>query len=261
VALCNTPSLRWLASVVLLAAGCSSIATLRSVDGRVTVMQIQDRVRTNHERVRTLSGTGNLSVESPEMAGSGSFELTLRKPDSVLLRLEGPFGISVGWALITRTSFLVYNSLENQLISGSTNPANLSRYLRMNVSFDDLLNLFAGGTFFPEDQREADALTVEHEQYLLTYQSPNGSRRYWIDPETLLILKIQHLDATGKLVAEQHYSQYRSLRDVFFPATIRLILTTQRRILSIRYHQIDLNAPLRSFSIDIPPNARRVDVQ
>lgn len=226
----------------------------------MTVEQIQERVRTNNERVQTLSGMGSIVVESPEMAGSGSFELALRKPDSVLLRLEGPFGISVGSALITRTRFFFFNSIENQLITGSTNPSNLSRYLRMNISFDDLLNLFAGSTFFSEDAQQPGDLTTEQQQYLLAYQNPRGARRYWIDPKTLLILKIQHLDTTGKLVAEQQYSNYRNVEGVFFPATIRLVLNTQRRMVSIRYNTFDLNAPLPSLNLDIPANAKRVQV-
>lgn len=247
--------------LAVLLAGCSSTARLASTDGAVTIEQIQDRVRANNERIQTLSGTGSIAMESPEMAGSGSFELALRKPDSLLLHLEGPFGISVGSALITRTGFLFFNSIENQLITGSTNPSNLSRYLRMNVAFDDLLNLFAGGAFFSEDAQQAGNLTTEQQHYLLTYPNPDGTRRYWIDPETLLILKIQHLDASGKLVAEQQYSNYRSLQGVSFPATIRLILNTQRRILSIRYSKLDLNFSLPSFHLDIPANAKRVQVQ
>lgn len=261
VELCNVRCLRGFISLWMLFAGCSSTARLASWSGAVTIEQIQDRVRTNNERVQTLSGTGSIAVESPEMAGTGSFELAVRKPDSLLLRLEGPFGISVGSALITRTSFHFFNSIENQLITGSTNPSNLSRYLRMNVSFDDLLSLFAGGAVFSEDIQQAGNLTTEGQYYLLTYQNSHGARRYWIDPETLLLLKIQHLDETGRLVAEQQYSNYRSVRGVSFPATIRLVLNTQRRIVSIRYSQFDLNVPLPSFSLDIPANAKRVQVQ
>jgi outer membrane lipoprotein-sorting protein len=253
--------LHGLASLLVLFVGCTPTAKLASLGGVATVEQIHDRVRTNIERVQTLSGIGSIAVESPEMAGSGSFELALRKPDSVLLRLEGPFGISVGSALITRTSFLFFNSIENQLITGSTNPSNLSRYLRMNVSFDDLLNLFAGGAFFSEDEQQAGDLTTEQQHYLLTYRNSHGARQYWIDPETLLILKIQHLDAAGKLVAEQQYSNYRSVQGVSFPATVRLVLNTQRRILSLRYSQFDLNVPLPPFSLDIPANAKRMQVQ
>ncbi len=248
-----------LAAVLL--AGCSPAPAVKIGNGAVPVTLIHERVRENVRRVQSISGSGNISLESPEMAGSGSFEIALRKPDSMLLKLEGPFGVEVGAALITRTEFLFYNSIQNQLIAGSTNPANLSRYLRMNVTFDDLLNLFAGSSFFADDDGATNDLTTEENHYVLVYHQADRTRRYWIDPEKLLIKKIQHLDAHGKLIAEQQYSNYRSVGDVFFPSNIRLILQAERRILSIHYGKVAVNNAPLSFTLDIPGNARRIRVQ
>ena len=241
--------------------GCAASPPARVSDGAVTAALIHESVQENLRRVQTLRGSGTLAVESPEMAGSGSFELSLRKPDSVLLKFEGPFGIDVGSALITRTEFLFYNSIQNQVVSGSTSAANLSRFLRMNVTFDDLMNLFAGGVFFSEDEQETEELTTEQNQYVLTYRRADRTRRYWIDPATLLVQRIHHLDANGKLVAEQQYTNYRRVGDVSFPSTVRLVLNTERRILSVHYSRVDLNTTALSFTLDIPGNARRIQIQ
>jgi outer membrane lipoprotein-sorting protein len=227
----------------------------------VTTSQIHERVRTNLERIRTLTGSGTLSVESPEMAGSGSFEIALRKPDSVLLRIEGPFGIEVGSALVTRKEFRFYNSLRNQLIFGATSPANMSRYLRMNVTFDDLLNLFAGSSFLAEDQSAAGDLSIEDDLYVLTYRWPDHTRRYWVDPASLLIAKIQHLDSRGILTTEQRYSNFRTSGDVTFPSDIRFIMNSERRILSVHYGTTTMNTELLDFTMRVPDNAQRVHIQ
>ena len=54
-------------------------------------------------------GEGKFTIETPEIAQSASFFLNLQKPDSVMLRIEGPFGIEVGAAIVTRDEFLFYN--------------------------------------------------------------------------------------------------------------------------------------------------------
>lgn len=254
---------RWFTCSIalLLVIGCSSIPAVKIGSNAVPVALIHERVRANLQHVRTISGSGNITIESLEMAGSGSFQIALLKPDSVLLKLEGPFGIDVGAALITRTDFLFYNSMQNQLISGSTSPANLSRFLRINVTFDDLLNLFAGSSFFAEDEGATDDLTTEENHYVLIYHQADRTRRYWIDPEKLLIKRIQHLDARGKLIAEQQYTNYRSVGDVFFPSNIRLIHQADRRVLSIHYSTVEVNTAPPSFTLDIPGNARRIRVQ
>lgn len=247
--------------LVLLVGGCSSTPTVKTYSGSVTASLIHKRVRANLDYIQTLSGSGNISVESREMAGSGSFEIALRKPDSLLLKFEGPFGLEVGTALVTRKEFLLYNSLQNQLITGETNSANLSRYLRMNVSFDDLLNLFAGSAFFSEDEKEADTFTTEDNQYVLTYTQANRTRKYWIDPTTLLILKVQHWDSHGTLVAEQGYSNYRTVSGATFPSSIRFTMNAEQRALSIHYGKIDVNTNALTFLLGIPENAKRLRIQ
>jgi outer membrane lipoprotein-sorting protein len=222
---------------------------------------IHERVRANVERIQTLSGSGTVSIESLEMAGSGSFEILLRKPDSLLLKLEGPFGIEVGSALVTRSEFTFYNSLRNQLITGSTNSENLAKTLRMKVTFEDLMNLFTGASFLSEDTEAADDFRVELEQYVLTYRHVNTTRVYWVDPATLLISKIQHLDATGKLAAEQQYTKYLTTAEGSFPASVRYIMNSQRRVLSVFYDEVTVNKPMAALRMEFPMNAERIRIE
>jgi len=140
-----------LSLVVVFLAGCASVPKPDLAGKTVNPEIVRQIVRGNYEKVRSMTGSGTISVETPEMAQSGSFELFLRKPDSVLVKIEGPFGISVGSILITRQEFVFYNSLENQLITGPVTSANLNRILRIKLTFDELLTLFTGGSFLASD--------------------------------------------------------------------------------------------------------------
>ena len=247
--------------LVLFLAGCSSTAPRITTLGSVSISEIRGRVNANLERIKTLRGTGTISVESTEMSGSGSFEISLRKPDSVLLRFEGPFGIEVGSALVTRTEFSFYSSFQNQLVTGATSSANMSRYLRMNVTFDDLLNLFAGSALFMDDNDTDGTLTTEENQYVVQYKQADRSRRYWIDPGSLLITKIQNLDVRGVLTSELRLSNFRVVGDAHFPSDIRLVMNAERRILSIHYSSTTINATPLNFTLRVPENAQRIRIQ
>ena len=134
-------------------AGCASVPRLDLTGRTVNPENVQRIVRGNYEKVHSMTGSGTISVETPETAQSGSFELFLRKPDSVLVKIEGPFGISVGSVLITREEFIFYNSLQNQLITGPVTSANLNRIFRVKLTFDELLTLFTGGSFLGQTKR------------------------------------------------------------------------------------------------------------
>lgn len=247
--------------VLVMWIGCAPSASVRTIKTSVTPAQVQESVRMNHERVQSMKGMGRITVETPEVAQSGSFTLLFRKPDSILVKLEGPFGIEVGSALLTRTEFLFYNSLQNKLISGAMNGKNLSRVLRVNLNFDELINLFTGGDFFSDDRSTPESFTVEEEQFVLTYRHQEGSRRYWIDPSSLLILKVQHLDGEGKLFVEQRFSNYKTAEGTSVPYNVRLTQQKERRAVSISYSNVLVNTNAIQFTLNIPESAERVHLQ
>jgi outer membrane lipoprotein-sorting protein len=246
------------AFLVALLSGCASAPTANLAGKAITPEMVQRVVNVNRERVQSLNGSGTITVESPELAQSGSFELTLHKPDSILVKIEGPFGIHVGSVLLTRTTFSFYNSLQNQLITGSVSPANLNRMFRINLTFDELLNLFTGGSFMAGDDNDPDSLVVEDNQFVLSYGNGDGKRRYWIDPGTLLISKVQHLDTKGKLVLEERFEKFRDLGGASLPRQIRLTQHQARRLVAVAFSSLAIDSSGVPLVLDVPTNAERV---
>jgi outer membrane lipoprotein-sorting protein len=244
--------------MIVFLSGCASVPTANLAGKAISPEMVQRSVKLNRERVQSLNGSGTISVETPEMAQSGSFELTLHKPDSILVSIQGPFGIHVGAALLTRTDFVFYNSMQNQLITGSVNAANMRRIFRVNLTFDELLSLFTGGSFFAGDDNNPDSVVVEDNQYVLSYGNSAGGRRYWIDPATLLIAKIQHTDAKGKLVLEERFEKFRDVGDASLPRQIRLTEHLARRVVAVAFSTLAINTSGVPLVLDVPTNAERV---
>jgi hypothetical protein len=238
--------------------GCRTTRPLNLDGHSVSYSEVQEISQRQHAYIHSITGEGRISIETPEIAQSGSFILTLQKPDSVLINLQGPFGIKVGSALVTRTDFLFYNSLENKLITGLSSIENLNRILHVQVSFDDLMNLFAGGTFLESDLHAPDETHVEDDQYVFVFTSSKNSRRYWIDPTTSYIQKVQFLDQSGKLALEQTFSNFENVNGIVMPYTIRVIQPKARQMLTLRYSEILVNTEKLRFTFTIPSSAERI---
>jgi outer membrane lipoprotein-sorting protein len=236
--------------------GCRTTSTLNISDRSITSAEVQEIARTHHARIRSMKGEGRISFQTPEITQSGSFILTLRKPDSVLINLQGPFGIKVGSALMTRTGFYFYNSLENKLITGSASIENLSRILHIRLSFDDLLNIFAGGEFL--DRRSPDETRIENGQFVFIYATRTSSRRYWIDPTSFCIQKIQFWDRYEKLTLEQTFYNFENIDGITMPYAIRITQPKAQKMLSLNYSDILLNTEQLQFSFTIPQNVERI---
>jgi outer membrane lipoprotein-sorting protein len=215
-------------------------------------------VRVNREKVQSLNGEGTITIETPDAAQSGSFELVLHKPDSMLVRVEGPFGIHVGSVLLTRNDFSFYNSMNNQLITGTVSASNLNRIFRVSLTFDELLSFFTGGSFLAGDDKEPDSLVVEGNQFVLTYGGDGGSRRYWIDSGRMLISRIQHLDSDGNLVLEERFEKFRDLGDAALPRQLRLMQHQSQRAVAVAFSSLAINAGGVPLVLDVPTNAERI---
>lgn len=243
--------------LVILAESC---ATNKSSfrNEAVSSLEVHETVRVNQIRMRSARGEGTISVETPTMAQSGSFVLILRKPDSLLINLRGPFGIKVGSALLTRKDFWFYNSLQNRVFTGETNPKNLFRVLHVNLSFDDLLNLFTGGVFQAGDLGTPNETGVEDDHYIYFYRDSSGTHKYFIDPQSLLITKIQNLDDSGKLLFEQRFLNFQTIDSTLVPLNIRIVQPRDRRMVSVVYSDLELNQDNLQFTFSYPQNAERV---
>ena len=242
----------------LMLIGCRTTSPLNLSTPSISYEEVQEITRSHHTHIHSMSGEGRISIETPTIAQSGSFILTLQKPDSVLINFQGPFGIKVGSALVTRTEFLFYNSLENKLITGISSIENLNRILHVQLSFDDLLSLFAGGTFIENDFHSPDEIHVEDNQYVFVFTDAKTSRRYWVDPTTSFIQKVQFLDQSGKLVLEQTFSNFEDAGGFSMPYTIRILQPKERQRLTITYSDIFVNAEKLHFTFIVPPNAERI---
>lgn len=250
-------------SIVLVAIGAGCASSGSAVPGldEATPERIYESVVAQHQRITTMEGTGSISVQTPDMAQSGSFELLLQKPDSLLIRLEGPFGIDVGTALVSRQEFQFYDVLRNRLIVGATTPENLERVFRMAVNFDDLLALVAGGTFLGTDDPGQAALERADDAYLLTFEDHSVTRQYYVDPVTLLITHIVFLRSNGTVVAEQQFTDFRSVDGVVIPFEVKVIQRSERRMVAVRYSDVTINKLSSELRFSVPANTRRVYLQ
>ncbi|MEX1274573.1 MAG: DUF4292 domain-containing protein [Bacteroidota bacterium] len=243
---------------LVLLGGCGSSSTMRTAGRTVTVEEVFQSVSRNQERLKSMHGEGRLNVETPDFAQSASFTLTLRKPDSILVKINGPFGMDVGSALLTRSDFLFYNSLQNQLISGTMNTANLGRILRLNLTFDEIISLFTGGTFLEDDRDEPDRFNIEDDQFVMTYARASGTRKYWVDPSSLLIGRIQFLDHQGKVEFEQRFTNFRALEGTSVPHSVRITQHRERRTIAISYSSVSVNTGEFQLLLNVPTNAKRI---
>jgi outer membrane lipoprotein-sorting protein len=223
----------------------------------VTAPVLMEMVRQREQLVRSLTGSGSVSFESPEMAGTAAFELSLKKPDSLLVTLEGPFGIDVGTFFLSRERYVMYNSFENLAITGTPSHDAIRTLVPIDLTFDQIISAFSGIAPLPPAS-ELRSYEINDDRFLLTFACGENICRYWVDPAYLLVARYQMLDSSYTELFEARFVSFRDEDGVTVPRRISVSVPPQGRRISVSYSSLTTNGITPSFAFSIPPNARTI---
>lgn len=246
-----------LALVLILSSCAPRRADIALLPSEVSPSRLVELVEEADAQLVTMEGEGTVSFDSPEVAGTATFELSLRKPDSLLISFEGPFGIDVGTLFLSRSLFVMYNSMENHVITGIPTPRAIRSVVPFDLTYDQILNAFTGA--FPIVERDAPPLsyTIDDEQFLLVYACGRERCSYWVDPGGLMVRRYRREDGEGRVLLEASSSGMIEDEGVRMPRRVTMEFPEERRRVVIHFSRADLNPSEVSFDHIIPSNARR----
>lgn len=243
-----------------LAFTCMSCAPQQHVV-RERTLDADEVLRRVHERnsiIRTLSGSGFITVETREASTSGSFYVCLKKPDSLRVEFKGPFGIHVATLALSRDQFLFYNRKENTARVGKPDGTMLQSLFHLKMKFDEVLDAFAG-EFPPAD--EYDTLSrffVDKDLYVLVYRSEQVAKEYRVDGDGFLVSGYREFDAEGNPSLIAFTTRTTETSSITMPSLLRIVFPKERRSITIAYDDIQVNEPVNC-SFTLPKHVEVLD--
>ncbi len=222
-----------------------SCAPTKSVvrERTLTLPQVLAKVQERNDKIHTLTGDGTITVETPEASNTGSFDMRLKKPDSLRVELNGPFGIRFGTLMLSRDRFLFYNYMENTALVGKPDGKTLNSLFRLRLQFNEVFDAFTGE--FPTPAMEdSPAFTIRDNQYVITYPAPEGKKEYRIDGDAFVVTSYRVLDSAGKSILTAQAGDIDDDQDISMPRLLRIIFPKERRSVTINYSGVEFNQPV-----------------
>ncbi len=204
-----------------------------------------------------MTGKGSVAFEGPELAGSAYFTMALKKPDSLIVRLQGLFGIDAGFLFLSKDRFVIYNSLENRVITGVPNVSAIRSVLPINLTYEQILNAFSGSFTVHHVPSAMVRYAVEEGEFVLTYACGTDTCTYWIDPETEIVTRYVVRNGYPEPMLEAIASRIEEQDGLAAPRRIQVRFPDRQ--ISIYYSSLVLNAPNPSFAYSIPESARATE--
>lgn len=215
-------------------------------------------VEERRSKIVSLTGSGVLSFDSPELSGTASFESTMKKPDSLLVTLEGPFGIDVGTFFLCREKYVLYNSLENTVTTGTPGGSYIRSIIPFDLTYDQILDTFAGVFTLPVSGKNLQSYTIDEDQFYLSYTCGLDTCKYWVDPRYLLVSHCRIVNRNNEVVMEGKASSFTEQDGVIAARRMLIRFPNDERELSVSYSSLDLNPNETNFRYTVPASARKI---
>ena len=270
----KSPLPRHFLALLLTIVGISCSPKMSRVElTRASPSEIIQRVALHTHPVHTFRARGTISIESQEFVGTGSIDVSLKRPDSLLIKIEGPFGIDIGSMLMTVDRFTYYESHSNRVITGATTRRNIRSLLKVDLDFEGVLDLLSGISSLSRETTPPDSLSLDDDRLLLLFRNGSSTSRYWIDPDDYVVVQHDLLEnrrtepGTDDPIVETRYARFTTFEhrksqavteDVILPRSINVFAHRQKRGVALYYSKVEVNSSALDFSLKIPETAKRV---
>lgn len=250
---------------ILILTDCSPLFRRREIDlTQISPEQVLRRLDENLHRLKTLEGWAKVTLESSERPYDGFCKVILKAPDSLVVKFKALFGMNVALLSINGENFKIYSPKENTLYWGKVNEVNLEEVLGVNLSFQELREVFTGvSSLQEEDPSLLSDFFPQGDKIILIFEDDQGIRRYWVDPWDFTVVRSERLDRGGNLYFIEKYSRFKRQKGILLPRMIRVIKPMEGERLTVYYERQRINKGLREdhFQLKIPQSAQWVRIK
>lgn len=247
--------------VIIIMNSCAPTKTIPA-DRVLSADRLIKKLEANRRKIKTFEGSGVISISSSQLNAKSTFQVTLKKPDSLKISFYGPFGIDLAHSLITPQNFQFYDVINNNLYRGQMRDGIIQRVLKVDFSFDELIDALAGSVNLTEKLRvEPDGISTSGNNYLLSYlDSANGLERIFsIRNDDLAISEHIIKKTDGKIIMEGKYSRFGNYEDVPIPNEININDVANKQNLKVEYRKIVVNKNSIGLKLDVPSDVKIIE--
>lgn len=219
------------------------------------------KIEANRRKIKSFEGTGKIEINTPDLEAIGSFEIAIKKPDSIKFSIYGPFGIDFAHAVVSRNDVVFYEPNSNVAYIGPIKPELLRKAFKVDLNFNELMDAFAGAVNLTNRlSQEPDNFQINKDDYLLTYRDENSKKeyRYLINILDNALLDYKVIENKKNIIFEGRYTHYKNIKNIPIPYKTKIRNRSEKQELTINYQKIKVNENIGNLKLNLPDDIKIV---
>jgi len=212
--------MKWVGVIAFLVmAGCSQMRTVTRESAlpaeRVKLTPelkgLYEEVASNASTVKALDGYADIYLETPKRRAKAYCTVQIQKSrDARMIVTAGILGWPVADLLIRPDSLFVNDMLNNRMLVGRNNGANLGKIIGVNAGFGRMTETLFGMADVAEPVSDIASVRHGNGRVSFTVKSGNGTKELVVDPLTRALVGLVYFDHWGRKNVEFRFAGYQS---------------------------------------------------
>lgn len=223
---------------------------LQEIPPETLINQMYEQV----SKLTSFQGWGRWSTISSAGHFRGSMKIIYRSPDSLWIKIEGPFGIDLGVACVCGDSGLFYSPWENRIYKGSIQELSEYSIIPFTEIHPHFMFSFLG--LISPSKTILDSLlsiTIQDRHYLLNFQD---QETIWVSSRGPHIVRWEKGNEGEGVVWRWEGVDFRKNGNVKIPKIIKMTSFPLKQQFTIFYEKVKTNKHLKKrwWHIPFPEN-------
>ena len=200
-----------------------------------------------------------INIKTKNMDQDGFIEIKLQRPNDFWFRIWGKFAFiskDAFFAHFNRKNFVYFNNLDDKVIEGPTNDKNIGYIIRVECSFDDMMNALSGAPTINLTKKDTLNWATDDNYYMLTVKS-GKIKKYWIKKSDNSIEKYAYLSRkTLNAYLLFEFSNYTISGSGYYAKNITITKGTTK--LTYKFKEVSLNNNSLDFKVNYPSGTKKI---
>jgi len=219
-------------------------------------MTLINQIYTHVSKLTTFEGWAKWNASSPEGNFRGTLKIIVKTPDSLWMKMEGPFGVDLGIARVCGDSGLFYSPWENRVYKGSIHRLIMNGVIPLEDSHPHIIYSLLG-LVIPQETMFDSLLSIhiQDDYYLLDYKKQES---LWVRGQDPVIFRWEKQDQSGEVIWKWEGRDFRKTGKIKLPKMIKMSSSSPKRQFTIFYEKVKTNKKLRRkwCKVNIPEDVK-----
>lgn len=210
----------------------------------------------SNPKLKTLTFKAVVSIDSPDGSNSVTARFSIAETDSMLVKLSGPFGISVAQMYADPKTFLFYNIFQSEVLEGRPSAINMQKAMRIPLSYSDFVRLLRAEV--PSGNARYSRDESDKQNIFSNFSNPDYDEHLTLSPDGMTIVRYQRKISGGAIIVDVSYKNYKNYNGIYLPNQMTFSFPEAETKVAIDVNNYEINKTFeKPFRFQIPKSIKR----